>query len=209
MRGGVRPRAQAGNADDRGHSVFQRWRLGGELLGTGRALGRPPRAGQLGRAAPFRSSDAQTGGAAGAQEYGCRRLMRILLVSDAWAPQVNGVVRTLQQVKSECEALGHRVEVISPDLFRTVPCPTYPRSGSLFAPAARSASRSMPFAPTACTSRLRDRSASRRGDNACAGVCRSRPPTTRAFPSTCTPASRSRSRSLTRGCVGFIAPRPR
>ena len=52
--------------------------------------------------------------------------MRILLVSDAWAPQVNGVVRTLQQVKSECEALGHRVEVISPDLFRTVPCPTYP-----------------------------------------------------------------------------------
>jgi glycosyltransferase involved in cell wall biosynthesis len=52
--------------------------------------------------------------------------MRILLVSDAWAPQVNGVVRTLQQVRSECEALGHRVEVISPDLFRTVPCPTYP-----------------------------------------------------------------------------------
>jgi glycosyltransferase involved in cell wall biosynthesis len=52
--------------------------------------------------------------------------MRILLVSDAWAPQVNGVVRTLQQVKSECEALGHSVEVISPDLFRTVPCPTYP-----------------------------------------------------------------------------------
>jgi glycosyltransferase involved in cell wall biosynthesis len=52
--------------------------------------------------------------------------MRILLVSDAWAPQVNGVVRTLQEVKRECEALGHRVEVISPDLFRTVPCPTYP-----------------------------------------------------------------------------------
>jgi glycosyltransferase involved in cell wall biosynthesis len=52
--------------------------------------------------------------------------MRILLVSDAWAPQVNGVVRTLQQVRSECETLGHPVEVISPDLFRTVPCPTYP-----------------------------------------------------------------------------------
>ena len=52
--------------------------------------------------------------------------MRILLVSDAWTPQVNGVVRTLQQVRAECEALGHRVELISPDLFRTVPCPTYP-----------------------------------------------------------------------------------
>jgi glycosyltransferase involved in cell wall biosynthesis len=52
--------------------------------------------------------------------------MRILLVSDAWAPQVNGVVRTLQQVKSECEALGHRVDVVSPEQFRTMPCPTYP-----------------------------------------------------------------------------------
>jgi glycosyltransferase involved in cell wall biosynthesis len=52
--------------------------------------------------------------------------MRILLVSDAWAPQVNGVVRTLQQVKSECEALAHRVDVVSPEQFRTVPCPTYP-----------------------------------------------------------------------------------
>jgi glycosyltransferase involved in cell wall biosynthesis len=52
--------------------------------------------------------------------------MRILLVSDAWAPQVNGVVRTLEQVKRECEALRHRIDVISPEQFRTVPCPTYP-----------------------------------------------------------------------------------
>lgn len=52
--------------------------------------------------------------------------MRILLVTDAWAPQVNGVVRTLERIKQECEALGHAVRVISPDQFRTVPCPTYP-----------------------------------------------------------------------------------
>ena len=52
--------------------------------------------------------------------------MRILLVTDAWPPQVNGVVRTLQQIRAECEALGHQVEVISPDLFVTMPCPTYP-----------------------------------------------------------------------------------
>jgi glycosyltransferase involved in cell wall biosynthesis len=52
--------------------------------------------------------------------------MRILLVSDAWPPQVNGVVRTLQRVKAECEALGHEVEVVAPDRFRTVACPTYP-----------------------------------------------------------------------------------
>jgi len=52
--------------------------------------------------------------------------MRILLVTDAWPPQVNGVVRTLQRVRAECAALGHALEVISPDLFPSVPCPTYP-----------------------------------------------------------------------------------
>jgi glycosyltransferase involved in cell wall biosynthesis len=52
--------------------------------------------------------------------------MRILLVTDAWSPQVNGVVRTLQRLKEGCEALGHQTHVISPEQFRTVPCPTYP-----------------------------------------------------------------------------------
>ena len=52
--------------------------------------------------------------------------MRIALVSDAWHPQVNGVVRTLSRVKAELEADGHRVLVISPDLFPTIACPTYP-----------------------------------------------------------------------------------
>ncbi len=52
--------------------------------------------------------------------------MRIALVSDAWLPQVNGVVRTLDRVREEVATLGHEVTVISPDLFRTFPCPTYP-----------------------------------------------------------------------------------
>lgn len=52
--------------------------------------------------------------------------MKILLVSDAWFPQVNGVVRTLNTVIGELRAMGHEVETITPDLFRTVPCPTYP-----------------------------------------------------------------------------------
>ena len=52
--------------------------------------------------------------------------MRIALVTDAWFPQVNGVVRTLSRVKQELEVLGHRVEVIAPPAFRTLPCPTYP-----------------------------------------------------------------------------------
>lgn len=50
---------------------------------------------------------------------------RILLVTDAWSPQVNGVVRTLTTVVNELRAMGHIVEVIAPDRFRTIPCPTY------------------------------------------------------------------------------------
>ncbi|CAN7189864.1 glycosyltransferase family 1 protein [Phenylobacterium sp. LjRoot164] len=52
--------------------------------------------------------------------------MRILLVTDAWEPQVNGVVRTLSRVVGELKELGHSVEVISPDQFKTFPLPTYP-----------------------------------------------------------------------------------
>jgi glycosyltransferase involved in cell wall biosynthesis len=52
--------------------------------------------------------------------------MNILIVTDAWSPQVNGVVRTLQSVRSEIEKMGHVVSVISPDQFRSIPCPTYP-----------------------------------------------------------------------------------
>lgn len=52
--------------------------------------------------------------------------MRIAVVTDAWSPQVNGVVRTLQSVRAVLEAHGHEVMVISPDRFRSVPCPTYP-----------------------------------------------------------------------------------
>ena len=53
------------------------------------------------------------------------RPMRILLATDAWEPQVNGVVRTLTRVVAELKAMGHSVEVISPDQFKTFPLPTY------------------------------------------------------------------------------------
>ncbi len=52
--------------------------------------------------------------------------MRIVIVTDAWAPQVNGVVRTLQSVSAQLEKMGHEVRVISPDQFGSIPCPTYP-----------------------------------------------------------------------------------
>jgi len=52
--------------------------------------------------------------------------MRILIVSDAWEPQVNGVVRTLKMTRRELERKGHQTGIISPLEFRSVPCPTYP-----------------------------------------------------------------------------------
>nr|WP_270375095.1 glycosyltransferase family 1 protein [Marinicauda sp. Alg238-R41] len=53
--------------------------------------------------------------------------LRIMLVTDAWEPQVNGVVRTLSRVTEECREMGHEVEVIHPGLgYRTIPLPTYP-----------------------------------------------------------------------------------
>lgn len=52
--------------------------------------------------------------------------MRIAIVTDAWEPQVNGVVRTLQSVRQVLEEQGHEVLIISPDKFYSLPCPTYP-----------------------------------------------------------------------------------
>jgi glycosyltransferase involved in cell wall biosynthesis len=61
--------------------------------------------------------------------------LHLVIVTDAWAPQVNGVVRTLQRTTMELERLGHRVDVISPDQFRTIPCPTYPEIRLALSPA--------------------------------------------------------------------------
>ena len=50
---------------------------------------------------------------------------RILIVSDAWTPQVNGVVRTLAAVNEELRKRGDVVEVVGPDRFFSVPTPGY------------------------------------------------------------------------------------
>ena len=52
--------------------------------------------------------------------------MKLAIVTDAWEPQVNGVVTTLSRTRAELERSGHSVTVVSPSEFRTVPCPTYP-----------------------------------------------------------------------------------
>ena len=51
--------------------------------------------------------------------------MRIAIVTDAWHPQVNGVVRTLSTVCDGLVEAGHQVEVFGPDRYRTIPCPGY------------------------------------------------------------------------------------
>ena len=54
------------------------------------------------------------------------RLMRVLVATDAWHPQVNGVVRTLTSLARSAQALGVSIDFLSPEGFRTVPVPTYP-----------------------------------------------------------------------------------
>ena len=74
---------------------------------------------------------------------------RILIVTDAWKPQVNGVVRTLTTVAEELRAMGHVVEVIGPDRFRTFPCPTYPDIALSLLPRRRLVRMIEAFAPDA------------------------------------------------------------
>lgn len=51
--------------------------------------------------------------------------MKVALVTDAWHPQVNGVVRTLDATINILRQWGHQVMVISPDQFRSLPAPGY------------------------------------------------------------------------------------
>lgn len=50
----------------------------------------------------------------------------ILIVTDAWHPQINGVVRSLELTADQLEAIGVRVAFLTPQSFKTLPCPTYP-----------------------------------------------------------------------------------
>src|SRR5207245_7961626 len=52
--------------------------------------------------------------------------LKILIVTDAWSPQVNGVVRTLETLGKDLGNLGHSVRYVTPLGRRTFPLPTYP-----------------------------------------------------------------------------------
>ena len=52
--------------------------------------------------------------------------MRILIATDAWHPQVNGVVRTLTSLARSASALGAEIDFLTPDGFPSLAVPTYP-----------------------------------------------------------------------------------
>lgn len=64
--------------------------------------------------------------------------MKVLIISDAWFPQVNGVVRTYEHLGEELRKLGHEVKVIGPaDFPLRVPMPGYPEIKLAIAPYAK------------------------------------------------------------------------
>jgi glycosyltransferase involved in cell wall biosynthesis len=75
--------------------------------------------------------------------------MKIMIVTDAWEPQVNGVVRTMKNTRAELEAMGHQVDYLTPLEFRTVPCPTYPDIRLSLLPGRRVCARLSRFDPDA------------------------------------------------------------
>lgn len=53
-------------------------------------------------------------------------MKRIAIVTDAWRPQINGVVTTLGYTARTLTELGYQIEIINPSQFKTIPCPSYP-----------------------------------------------------------------------------------
>ncbi len=74
---------------------------------------------------------------------------KILIVTDAWLPQVNGVVRTLECVIFELQEMGYEINVIHPHLFRRIPCPGYPEIELAINPASKVAKLIEQFQPDA------------------------------------------------------------
>jgi glycosyltransferase involved in cell wall biosynthesis len=52
--------------------------------------------------------------------------MKVLVATDAWHPQVNGVVRTLGSLARAATKLGATIDFLTPEGFPSYPVPTYP-----------------------------------------------------------------------------------
>jgi glycosyltransferase involved in cell wall biosynthesis len=77
------------------------------------------------------------------------RRMKILIVTDAWRPQTNGVVSTLAHTADCLRGFGHEISLITPQGFRTIPCPSYPEIRVAVLPGARVSRSIEAFAPDA------------------------------------------------------------
>ncbi|MDR3568592.1 MAG: glycosyltransferase family 1 protein [Syntrophobacteraceae bacterium] len=73
--------------------------------------------------------------------------MKIAIPTDAWHPQVSGVVTKFERIARELGTMGHEVCLITPDMFKTVPCPTYPQIRLALRPGKRIADLFDSFAP--------------------------------------------------------------
>ncbi|MGC8490822.1 MAG: glycosyltransferase family 4 protein [Syntrophobacteraceae bacterium] len=73
--------------------------------------------------------------------------MKIAIPTDAWHPQVSGVVTKFERISRELRLMGHEVCLITPDMFRTVPCPTYPQIRLALSPRKRIAEFLDSFSP--------------------------------------------------------------
>ena len=75
--------------------------------------------------------------------------MRIAIVTDAWRPQVSGVVTTYAATIAQLHEKGHAVMVVTPEEFRTIACPTYPEIPLALFPGRQVARRLAAFRPEA------------------------------------------------------------
>src|SRR6516165_8919679 len=89
--------------------------------------------------------------------------MRILVATDAWPPQVNGVVRTLQSLATNVLKLDAKIEFLTPEGFRTFPLRLLGASVVPSRPGGKLRTGSSLQHRTHCTSRPKDQSGSLRG----------------------------------------------
>ena len=75
--------------------------------------------------------------------------MKIAIVTDAWRPQVNGVVRTYENTATQLQQLGHALCLVNPEGYRTMPCPTYSSIRLAVAPGGRLDGQLREFDPDA------------------------------------------------------------
>ncbi|MCL4527726.1 MAG: glycosyltransferase, partial [Gammaproteobacteria bacterium] len=75
--------------------------------------------------------------------------MKIALVTDAWFPQVNGVVTTLNQTATQLRHMGHEVRMITSEGRASIPCPTYPEIRLTLSPKRRIGRTLRAFLPDA------------------------------------------------------------